>query len=223
MMPVFILNPQVDDHILDSCAAPGSKTTAIAQAVSGNAEIIALENNTNRFYLLKNTLLSQGYGDIKTFKTNAVGFIKNNPQYTNYFEKVLCDVPCSNEGTLKNISEESLKYWNPKKIKNLAYLQKKILANGINALKNNGILIYSTCTYSVEENEMVVSWALSKFPQVQLEQINLSDYLDKIPYIDGLVMYRNKNFENYISRTKRILPTEYFDGFYIAKFVKRPS
>lgn len=216
MIPALVLAPSLDDNILDLCAAPGSKTTQLAALSDNSAKITAVENNINRFNLLKRVVENQDAKNINFIRASSQNLPCLYPQYINYFDKVLCDVPCSNEGLIREPDTHDFKYWNPKLPKKLSNLQKKILASGIRMLKPKGILVYSTCTYSVEENEQVINWALKKFPEMKMEKLEIN-YANKI---NGLTTWRGKKFQDDIRETLRIIPNEHFEAFFIAKLVK---
>jgi NOL1/NOP2/sun family putative RNA methylase len=217
MIPSIALDPKPGEKILDLCAAPGSKTSHIA-ALSGNkANITAVENNTGRFNSMKRNIEIQGVSNINFIKASSQNLLSTHPQYLNYFDKVLCDVPCSNEGLIRNLDNYDFKYWNPKNAKNISNLQKKLVASGIKMLKPGGTLIYSTCTYSVEENEQVIDWVLKKFPEMSIEYLDLKE----TPHICGLCNWREKVFDSDLAKTVRILPTKHFESFFIAKLEKR--
>lgn len=211
MFAVMVLAPKPDDKILDLCAAPGSKTTLIAQTTKHSENITAVESNKSRFFALKKNMFEHGFGSAQVILGNAVVLPKQRPELLASFDKVLVDVPCSNEGLLRNIYTEPtvFKMWNPKLPKKLSFLQKKLLSAGISMLKPGGELVYSTCTYEKYENEDVVEWALKRFPAVTLLPISLS-----MPenFVAGLTPTT--------SLTRRILPTDVFDGFFVAKFRK---
>lgn len=216
MIPSLVLSPKEGENILDLCAAPGSKTSHLAVLGENKANITAVENNINRFNMLKKNVEIQGVKNINFIKASSQNLPYLYPQYLNYFDKVLCDVPCSNEGLIREPNNYDFKYWNPKLPKKLSNLQKKILASGIRMLKPKGTLLYSTCTYSVEENEQVISWALKRFPEMKMEKLEIN-YADKI---NGLTTWRGKKFQDDIRETLRIIPNEHFEAFFIAKLVK---
>jgi len=208
MIPALILNPIPGENILDLCAAPGSKTSQIADLSHNNANIFAVESNKSRFFAMKKSFQNQGLDKIVTIKARAEDLPRMKPSWVGYFDKILCDVPCTNEGLIRNPDSYDFNYWNPKNAKRLSQLQKKILAAGILLLKKEGTLVYSTCTFSMGENEKVIEWALKKFPDISLEEVGLS-----LPCaIDGLTKDTIK--------TKRVLPDENFEAFFVAKLGK---
>ena len=216
MLDAVVLNPKPNEKILDLCAAPGSKTTQIGIMAEGKAEIFAVETNSNRFNFMKKTFANYGLENIQTIKANAAALVNIRPDLLEYFDKVLVDVPCSNEGNIRDIENFDFKFWNPKLPKKLSQLQKKLLATGIKMLKRGGELIYSTCTYSLEENEQVIEWALKHFPEVQLETINFPEK----NFVTGFTHWKEKEFGETIIKALRVLPNQYYAGFFIARFVK---
>ena len=156
MLGTVVFNPLLGEKIIDLCASPGSKTSQMCSLGADPKDIWAVENNSIRFFALKRNLEIQGFGNVNLIKTNASGITKTMPQYIEFFDKVLADVPCSNEGNVRLNMEKALDYWRPGLSKHIPMLQKKILASGYHLLKKGGVLVYSTCTYSVEENEEVV-------------------------------------------------------------------
>jgi NOL1/NOP2/sun family putative RNA methylase len=191
MLPVIELEPKKGEVILDLCAAPGSKTSQIAELTGNEAKITAVENNRNRFFALKSNLENLGVKNVNLLLENSRFLDKNHPEFIEQFNKILVDVPCSNEGLVFLSVPKSFDKWNPKLPKHLSKLQKALIATGIKLLKKGGTMVYSTCTFSKEENEEVIEWALKKFPEMKLEKI------------------------------KRIIPDEFFTGFFLAKLSKR--
>ena len=216
MLAAVALSPRAADKILDLCAAPGSKTTHIGALTEGKAEIYAVETNSNRFNLMKKNFALYGLPNILTVKANAVAFPTIRSDLVNYFDKVLVDVPCSNEGNIRQLDSYTFKFWNARLPKRLSQLQKKLLAAGLHMLKPGGELVYSTCTYSVEENEQVVDWALKHFSGISLLPINFSE----TNCVNGFAQWKDKTFDTTLTKTLRILPNEFFDGFFVAKFRK---
>ncbi len=213
-LPAFILSPKQGEKILDLCAAPGSKTSQIASLTQGNAEIIAVEKIKPRFYKLLANLKILGITNVKTILTDGEFIWKKYPEY---FDKVLVDAPCSSEAQFMVNFPKTFSYWSKRKIKEQQRKQKKLIFSGIKSLKPGGILIYSTCTFSPEENEEVINWALMKFEgKISLREI-------KIPVknnTSGLTQWQGKEFSPQMVFTKRILPDNIMEGFFIAKLKK---
>ena len=221
MLGVVVLDPKPDDKVMDLCASPGSKTSFMATLTGVPKNIYAVESNSGRFYSMKKNLAMQGYPDVVTVKANAAGLLNRYPVFREAFDRVLVDVPCSNEGNVRFSAPDPLKFWNPKLPKKISMLQKKILASGYGMLKPGGYMVYSTCTYSFEENESVINWALKKFPDLDVMKIN--SRVKNLKYLKGLTEYKGEETDPRISNTMRILPDNYFDGFFISLLQRRPS
>ena len=215
MVPVYELDPKPGEDILDLCAAPGSKTSLIADLTQDMARITAVENNGARLHAMRANMALLNVRNVEYVRRNA-SLIGKDPTFISKFDKVLADVPCSNEGLIRDVEHYDFSKWNPKLSHHLPKLQKKILASGLSALKPGGTLVYSTCTYSLEENELVVNWALKKFPDVYLA--DLSTKLENST--PGFTVWKKKVLDASLSKSMRILPNDLFDGFYVAKFVK---
>ena len=214
MIPPLVLEPKKDEKILDLCAAPGAKTTQIFSLVRGEAEIVAVEKIRTRFYKLLANLKIQGADTVKTILMDGVKIFKKYPEY---FDKVLLDAPCSSEARFWIANMRSFKYWKERKVKEMAHKQKKLLTSAIKSLKEGGILVYSTCTFSPEENEEIINWALNKFKDI-IEIVPISIPIKNIK--PGLVEWKGKKFSPSLKLSLRILPNDFMEGFYIAKLRK---
>ncbi len=215
-LPVIELNPKPNEKILDMCASPGSKTSLIQALTNNQSFVTAVEKNRNRFFKLKENLNENGVVNVNVFNADANRLVFIKPEYNNYFDKVLVDVPCTTESKININEHDSLKEWKLSNAKDISKLQKGLLNSAFKMLKRNGTLIYSTCTYSIEENEEVVNWFLKKNSNAKLMDINLN--LHSLQ--SGKLEYRNKKFNNDLLKTVRVLPTEEFTAFYVAKIVK---
>jgi len=216
MIPALVLDPKPGENVLDLCAAPGSKTTHIATLSCSQAHITAVENNSNRFNALKRNVEAQGVAGVSFIRESGQRLFLSHPQYVNYFDKILCDVPCSNEGLIRDLDSQDFSFWNIKSARKLSVLQKKLISSAITMLKDGGTLVYSTCTYSVEENEQVIDWVLKKFPYMRVQKIEL----EGIPVFSGLASWRGKSLNHDVEMSVRILPDNIYEAFFIAKLVK---
>ena len=149
------LKPRKNEKILDMCAAPGSKTTHIAQLMDNTGIIVALDNKEWRLAALRNNLERMGINNVVTYNKDA----RYASDLMQNFDKVLLDAPCSGNFLL----EEG---WFDKRtledIKNNANTQRELLRSASNVVKNGGIIVYSTCSMEPEENEEIVKWGESE-------------------------------------------------------------
>jgi 16S rRNA (cytosine1407-C5)-methyltransferase len=211
MIPAAVLNPSPEETVLDLCSAPGSKTTQLSEMMNNRGTLVANEVQLDRIKML--------VFNIDRMNALNIGVIHYKGEwlsriYHDYFDKILVDAPCSGLGIIQKKSEVS-DWWSLKRTEGLAELQMKLLVGAIKMLKVGGEIVYSTCTITVEENELLINKILKKYP-VQLEEFEL-----RIKYDAGFTSYSGEKLNPELSKTKRILPWEVnSEGFFIAKFRK---
>lgn len=209
MVPPLVLAPKENENILDLTAAPGSKTTQIVSLMNGKGHVLANELDKMRCEKLKYNVKMQGADIVEV--VNGRGE-KIGSQYKEQFDRVLLDTPCSGEGRFTAYDVQSYRVWSPKKVNELAKMQKKLFQSAYDALKPNGILVYSTCTLNKEENEYILNWALKNFNLKMVDiDINIKNAMPGINY--GL--------EKDIKKSIRILPSKDMEGFFVSKFIKK--
>jgi NOL1/NOP2/sun family putative RNA methylase len=215
MVPPLVLDPQPGEKILDLTAAPGSKTTQIACLMKAQGRLLANDNNKVRFYRMKANVELQGASFVELSLRYGEIFGR---EYPNQFDRVLLDAPCSAEGRFEAKDPSTFGYWKPAKVHEMAQKQKKLMYSAVSALRAGGILVYSTCTYAPEENEGILDWALSKFPdQMELENISFS-----LPnQMAGLGTWDEKTFHPSVRKSVRILPNAQMEGFFVARLRKK--
>lgn len=214
LLPTLVLDPQKNETVLDQTAAPGSKTTQIASMMKNTGKIIANDRHLIRLEKLKYNLKKQGVENtvVTSLQGQEIG-----DKHPNFFDKTLLDAPCSLEGTFKLDNPKSYQNWSGSLIEALSQRQKDLLYSAYKATKVGGTIVYSTCTLEVAENEEVVNWLIKKTGnQVTIEKINLA-----VPdFIPGFTSWANQTFHPNLKNTVRILPSEHFEGFYLAKLRK---
>ena len=216
MLPPLVLAPEPGERILDLCAAPGSKTTQMSAMMENEGEIVAVEKIKIRFYKLKANLERQGVKNVKPILRDGT-FLPKNFRYS--FDRVLVDAPCSGEGSFTIHDPRTYAYWGKRKIKEMVRKQKRLLLSGILALKPGGVLVYSTCTLSPEENEGVLDWVLKRVGnQVEIEKIEIP--AETLP---GLGEWEGKTFSPEVKKAIRIPPSLHWEGFFIAKIRKNKN
>lgn len=214
MLPPLILSPQAGENILDLASAPGSKTTQLACLLENKAKIVAVEKIKPRYYKLLANLQHQGVCNTEVLLEDGIKVWRRYPEF---FDKVLLDAPCSSEARFFISNPRTFMYWKIRKVKECAKKQKGLLLSGLRALKVGAILVYSTCTFSPEENEMVLNWLLKRVgDRVRIEPISLK-IKNILPALRG---WRGRNFPEQISNAIRIIPDENMEGFFIAKIRK---
>lgn len=146
------LNPLPGDHVLDMCAAPGSKTTHLAQLMKNEGVIVALDNKTWRLSALRNNLERCGVTNTIVYNKDA-RYVRDFKQQ---FDKILLDAPCSGNFLL---DDDWFEKRTLEDIKTNSTVQRQLVQAGFDVLKTNGTLVYSTCSLEPEEDEEVIEWA----------------------------------------------------------------
>lgn len=216
-IPIEIVDIKKESKVLDITAAPWGKTSQIADKMKNSWEIVANELNSIRIEKLKHTLKKQWVTNTKIIKNDARNILTNHPEYNEYFDYIIADLPCSAEWKFNTNIEKSFAYWSQDTVKKNYKLQKQIIKNSIKLLKKWWELVYSTCTISPEENEDICHMILCNFWEMELMEINF-DYEYKRPW---LTKYENKFFKKELDKAVRILPSEETEWFFIAKFKKK--
>lgn len=135
-------------RVLDMCAAPGGKTTAMINGMEDGTEFTANEYSPKRAAILRENLAKWGYPKVRIFNKDTSFFAESEEKY----DIVAVDAPCSGEGMMRK-EPMAINQWSPELIKECSALQKKILINAEKCVTSGGYLIYSTCTFNREENE----------------------------------------------------------------------
>lgn len=248
MIPPLALMPANQDKVLDLCAAPGAKTTQLV-SLAPQAEFIAVEKSRIRYYKLLANLSGQGIrwrrppdrlsccDDEGADYPGAAGTLVqaqvsgNEPivtvylmdgiwvrkKFPEYFTKILLDAPCSCEGRFDAFNLRTFKYWREQKVKEMVHTQKKLINAAFSALAENGEMVYSTCTFSPEENESLIDWFLNKF-KGKIELLPMD--LPLANSFCGLTSWRGRRFCDSIKLTRRIMPNDHMEGFFVAKMKK---
>ena len=207
--PVNVLDPEPGDHVLDMCSAPGGKTTQIADKIDNKGLVVANEKSSQRMKSLHANVYRTGAYSVNTLNLDG----RRIPEDQKY-DRVLVDAPCSGEGN--NCRREEEEMASDQESKDLARLQLDLLEKAFKLVKEKGIVVYSTCTFSPIENENVVNKALEN-NEIGLEQIELDFEHER-----GLTEYKQMSFSDEMSKTVRIYPHHLKSGgMYVAKFRKR--
>jgi 16S rRNA (cytosine967-C5)-methyltransferase len=201
MLVAPLLDLKEGDKVLDLCAAPGGKTTHIAELLANSGEVLAFDLHENKLSLIEENAKRLGLNNIVC---KAMDATKLNSDYISYGDKVLIDVPCSGLGIIRKKPEIK---WNKtrQQLKDLVPIQREIMENAWQYLKPGGTLVYSTCTLNKEENEENLKWFLSKHNDAEIEKIYIGN---------------NNNFIYNGDGSLTILPNDSMDGFFIGKIKK---
>ena len=182
MATVKSLKIQEGWRVLDACSAPGGKASQLASAIGDGGVILANEYLPKRAKIIVSNFERLG---IKNAVVTSLDTAKIGEMFSSYFDLVLCDAPCSGEGMFRKY-DEALTEWSEDNVRLCAERQTTILNNLADTVKDGGYLLYSTCTYSREENEGVVSEFLSSHPNFELCEVSESLKASTAPGIDGM-------------------------------------
>jgi NOL1/NOP2/sun family putative RNA methylase len=208
LFPSRVLKPEKGEIIGDFAAAPGGKTSHIAQLMENSGSIIAIDISANRCRSLKSNLARMGVKNtiVINMDTRDVSSLDIG------FDKILLDAPCSGSGIIT--SDPSRK--NSKSIADITKYHKyqvSLLSESLNVLKPEGELVYSTCSLEPEENELVIS-SLLESKEIKIDDIDIEGD-------PGLVQFDNYQFHPDLKKAKRLYPHKTNgEGFFIAKLVK---
>lgn len=150
--------------VLDLCAAPGGKSTHIHSLISKNSLLVSNEVIRSRANILKDNIIKWGCENVVITNNDPRDFSK----IENYFDVIVVDAPCSGSGLFRR-DAEAIDEWSENNVGLCSQRQQRILADIWPSLKQDGILIYSTCSYSKEENEEILDWVMSDLPAMSCE------------------------------------------------------
>lgn len=208
---VTVLDPKPGEKILDLCAAPGGKSTQIAACLKGLGVLWSNEVVKKRAEVLLGNIERMGVRNAVVSCCPTEVLCK---KLSGYFDKVLVDAPCSGEGMFRK-NRNAVDEWSNEHVKMCAKRQFLILNTAANALRENGVMVYSTCTFSKEENEQVILEFLRNNKNFILEKIDCEFGRPALDLSNELDIDTQK--------ARRILPMDGGEGHFIAKLRKTDS
>ncbi len=209
MIPALALAPVPGERILDLAAAPGSKTTQMAALMRNQGSILANDVDEIRAQRLAYNLRLQGCGivEVRVGRGEKLG-----AEMPGSFARVLVDVPCSGEGRFVVFEPATSRAWSRKAIAECVRLQRRLLASAAAALAPGGVLVYSTCTLNLDENERMVQWALQNLP-LDVERIPVA--------IPGVYAGMARGLDPRIAMALRIFPDAQREGFFLCRMRRK--
>ena len=210
-LPGTVLDPDPGTRVWDACAAPGSKASHLAQLMADEGLLVANDDNLGRLAPLRTNLDRLGVTcaavtnqDARHYSLQPFGF--------EAFDAALVDAPCSGEGTIRK-NPDALDDWSPGFLDSIAGVQTGILRRAIQATRQGGAVVYSTCTFAPEENEAVLDRVL------ETEPCRLVDIEVPIDTDPGITEWDGRTFDETVERARRIWPHRNdTGGFFVAKF-----
>jgi 16S rRNA (cytosine1407-C5)-methyltransferase len=216
MIAPILLAPRPEETVLDLAAAPGGKTLLLAGMMENTGWLSAVEPSRERFFRLCDNLKHQGVTNAHTYMTDGRSVGKKCPEM---FDRILLDAPCSSEARFKTHDPKSMSFWTIHKVKETSKLQRRLLLSAFDALKPGGKLLYSTCSFSPEENESPLQHLLERHGD-RLKTLPLTLPFDNVQ--KPLTRWGKEVYDERIQNAVRILPTDTIDGFFICLLEKLP-
>lgn len=203
MLPSFYLNPNEDDYVLDLCAAPGGKSIQASLLMSNKGMIISNDLSRQRCSAILENVERLGRANMIITNNDFSKIYKN---YSNFFSKIILDAPCSGSGMFRK-EEKMEDDWSINKVEKFASIQKELILMCYEMLKEGGEMVYSTCSFSYEEDEEVIDYLLK----------NTNATLITIPSND--LLYVSRNLPYGVHTLPNLFPGE---GHYIC-LIKKPG
>ena len=211
MLPGQILGAQPGEKVLDLCAAPGGKTVQIAAAMKGRGLLVSNDISAERVKALVKNIELCGVRNAVVLNETPEKLVRNFP---GYFDRIIIDAPCSGEGMFRK-DEAAVKSWESFKCERCTQLQEPILENAHLMLKPGGTLVYSTCTFSPEEDEQMIARFMERHGEYDMEEIPKIAGMEggRPQWADG-----GRDFE----RAARLWPHRVRgEGHFVVKLVKK--
>ncbi|OYT48391.1 MAG: RNA methyltransferase [Desulfurococcales archaeon ex4484_42] len=209
LVPPLILNPKSKDMVLDMAAAPGGKTSHMAQLMNNEGVIIAVEVNRIRVRALRSNLERLGVKNTIILRMNAINIPK---LFGEYFTKVLLDAPCSGEGLIQ-IDKSRKTKTTLNDLLEFRKAQIALLNAAINTAISGGYILYTTCSIAPEENELVIAEAITRRDDVEVVKM---PKIDELNFSEGLTEYYGVELPNEVRLCGRLYPNKHgMEGFFL--------
>jgi NOL1/NOP2/sun family putative RNA methylase len=219
-LPALALDPDPGDVVWDACAAPGSKTTQLADLMDDTGVLVGNDNNLGRLSALRHNAERLGVSnlvvtnqDARNYSLKPFGEGTDDPAAVDAFDRALVDAPCSCEGTIRK-NPDALDRWTMNHVHSVAGIQKGILRRAVQATRPGGTVVYSTCTFAPEENEAVLDHVLDE-EDCELVEWDAPDGFRTAP---GVTEWEDDEYDPSVELAHRVYPHHNdTGGFFCAK------
>jgi NOL1/NOP2/sun family putative RNA methylase len=209
-LPAAVLDPRPGERVWDACAAPGSKTTQLAALMDDRGTLVGNDNSLGRLSALRHNAERLGVTNLVVTKQDARNF-STRPLAFEAFDRAIVDAPCSCEGTCRK-NPTVLDEWTLDHVRQVAGVQKGILARAVQATREGGTVVYSTCTFAPEENEAVLDHVLER------EACQLVGFETPLETAPGITEWDGETFDASVEKAHRVYPHQNdTGGFFCAK------
>lgn len=209
-----VLSPEPDQWNIDLASAPGGKASHMAAMMNNRGKLSVVEPIKPRMYRLADNLKRLGVTNARTYLMDGRKVGRKVPDR---FDCVMLDAPCSSDSRIRADKPDSWKFWSERKVREQARKQKGLIVSAFQSLKPGGTMLYCTCSFSPEENEAVVSNLMKK---TDGEAKPLPIEMPFENWQAGMGAFRGTEFHEAAALSRRILPNDEFDAFFLAKFQK---
>lgn len=194
--------------VLDLCASPGGKSTHIQSLLSAGSLLVSNEVIKPRSLVLMDNIIKWGCGNVFVTNNDPRAFQK----LSGFFDVMVVDAPCSGSGLFRK-DEEAIREWSPNNVELCSQRQQRILADALPALKEAGLLVYSTCSYSEKEDEHIMDWLVE---EMEMENVELKEELSEGIVVTRAAKTGSAGYRFYPDKIKG-------EGFFLACFRKKSS
>ncbi len=209
-----VLRPEPEQWNLDLASAPGGKASHMAALMDNRGKLSVVEPIKPRMYRLADNLKRLGVTISRTYLMDGRKVGRKVPDR---FDCVMLDAPCSGDSRIRGNKPDSWRFWSERKVGEQARKQKGLIVSAFESLKPGGTLLYCTCSFAPEENEAIVSHLMQK-TDGDAKPVAIEMPFDN--WQPGLQSFRGHEFGDAAALSRRILPNEMFDAFFLAKFEK---
>lgn len=215
LIPPVALGAEPGEDVLDVAAAPGGKAFHIAARTGNEARLWLNDSAPPRAKKMGELAELYGvrYAELTTHSAQYVD--KSLPPES--FDRILLDVQCSGEGRVNLRRSDALKYWSEERVEKYKFLQTKMCDAAYKLLRPGGVMVYSTCTLSPEEDEFPVHKVLQRHDDLDVEPL----WFAEPEFLAGRSSWRGEKFAKSLRNAVRVRPSELFEGFFVARLVKR--
>ncbi|WP_276254024.1 RsmB/NOP family class I SAM-dependent RNA methyltransferase [Halomontanus rarus] len=209
-VPPVVLDPRPGERVWDACAAPGGKATQLAALMDDRGTVVANDSNLGRLSALRFNAERLGATALAVTNQDARNY-SLKPFDFDAFDRSLVDAPCSCEGTIRK-NPDTLDGWTEEHMHSVAGVQKGILRRAVQATREGGTIVYSTCTFAPEENEAVVNHVL------ETEDCRVREFDLALEHSPGVTEWDGEAYDESLERAARIYPHQNdTGGFFVAK------
>ncbi len=203
-----VLDVQPEQEVLDLAAAPGGKTLVLAGDMNNRGRIAAVEPVRARFHRMRANLARCGVEIVEFYLADGRGIGRKVPAR---FDRVLLDAPCSSEARFRLGDPRTFAHWKPRKVTESARKQRRLLRSAFTALKPGGKLLYCTCAFAPEENELVVDHLLRT--ETAARTLPFATCAPRVR--PGLTEWAGRRLNPALAESVRVLPDDLWDGFFV--------